>query len=198
MFNNHIRREAQAAANQWARTRMGIIDSYDPAHYAVKVRIQPENVLTGWIPLGSSCVGKLFGMFCGPSAGDMVDVHFQEGGKEAGYASIRLFSTACPPLPCPSGEFWLVHKSGSQIKLTNDGKVLVQDSAGSLLTLNADGTATLRADLRVQGSIIATGDITDLNGTKGSVQNIRDVYDAHEHPGVQSGGNNTGIPNEQL
>ncbi len=195
---NIMRREAERVASQWARTRIGIVDAYDPSHYAVKVRLQPEDALTGWIPVTSPWVGNGWGFFAPPTPGDVVDVHFQEGGKEAGFACLRFFSTVTKPLAVPSGEFWLVHQSGAFVKLTNDGKLTLQDASGAFLELNNNGTATLNANLLVQGTITATGDISDQNGTKGTVQNIRAVYDTHEHGGVVSGSANTAIPNQQL
>jgi hypothetical protein len=195
---NLMRREAERVGGQWARKRVGIVDAYDPSHYAVKVRLQPENTLTGWIPITSPWVGNGWGFYAGPTPGDVVEIDFQEGGKEAGFTGLRFYSTVTKPLPVPSGEFWLVHASGAFIKLTNDGKLSLQDGAGSFLTLNNDGTATLKADLTVQGTITATQDIYDLNGSKGTMQNIRTVYDTHTHSGVQTGGGNTGVPNQPL
>jgi len=76
--------------------------------------------------------------------------------------------------------------------------VSLQDASGSFLTLNNDGTATLKANLTVQGTITATGDIYDQNGAKGTVQNIRSVYDSHTHSGVATGGGTTAAPNQPL
>ena len=183
---------------RWARTRIGIVDGYDPAHYAVTVRLQPENAPTGWIPVTSPWVGNGWGLFAPPSPGNVVDVHFQEGGKEAAFACLRFFSTVTRPLAVPAGEFWLVHATGAFVKLTNDGKLSLQDASGASLVLDNNGTATLHADLLVQGTITATGDISDRNGANGTVQNIRAVYDGHTHSGVVSGGATTAIPNQQL
>jgi uncharacterized protein involved in type VI secretion and phage assembly len=195
---NIMRREAERTTSQWARKRIGIVDAYDPSHYAVKVRIQPENTLTGWVPVMSPWVGNGWGLFAGPSPGDVVEVDFQEGGKEAGFAGLRFFSTVTKPLPVPSGEYWLVHQSGAYVKLTNDGKLNLQDASGASLVLDNNGTATLTANLLVNGTITATGDISDQNGAKGTVQNIRSVYDTHTHDGVASGSATTAIPNQPL
>ena len=119
---NVMRREAGRAAGQKALVRMGVVESYDPSHYAVKVLIQPENYETGWLPVATPWVGDGWGLYAPPTPGDVVDVHFQEGGKEAGYASLRYFGNRAQPLAVNSGEFWLVHKSGSYFKFTNDGK----------------------------------------------------------------------------
>jgi uncharacterized protein involved in type VI secretion and phage assembly len=166
---------------------MGIIDGYDPDHYAVKVRLQPENVLTGWLPLASPWVGDQWGMYCGPSLGDVVDVHFQQGDPNAAYVEQRFFSTTTRPLPVPSKEFWLVDASGSYIKLKNDG------------TIQSKATWQHTGDLNVTGNITATEDITDQTGTTNeSMQSMRTKYNGHVHPGVQPGSGETGTPDPTM
>ena len=197
-MQNIMRREGERAASKRALSRMATVTSYDPGSYAAKVLIQPEGYETGFLPIATPWVGNGWGMFCPPTPGDVVDVHFQEGGKLAAYVSLRFYGNAAQPQSVPSGEFWLVHQSGSVAKLTNDGKVTLEDSSGSFLTLNADGTATLKANLTVQGNIVATGDISDQNGVSGTVAHIRTVYDSHTHGGVQGGSSNTAIPNQSL
>jgi len=209
---NIMRRESEKVVAQQADTRMAIVDSYDPVRYCAKVWIQPENVLTGFLPIATEWVGNGWGMFCPPTKGDVVDVHFQEWGKNAGYISKRFFSDPTPPLPVNSGEFWLVHQSGSCLKFTNDGKVLVQSATdmnlqvGNDLNINVLGGVSLTSvddinmtapNLNVTGNITATGDITDQSlTTNESMRDQRQIYDSHTHPGVQSGGSNTGAPNQ--
>src|SRR5580698_3843283 len=102
---NAMRREAQREASTRAKPRRGTVSAYDPNAYAAKVMIQPEGFETGFLPIGSSWVGNLWGMFCPPSPGDEVDVHFQEDGKNAAYISLRFFGGKARPLAVPSGEF---------------------------------------------------------------------------------------------
>jgi uncharacterized protein involved in type VI secretion and phage assembly len=166
---NQVRAQALAvAAASRAATRIGIVDGYDPTNYCVKVRLQPEDssaapgsTLTGWLPILSPFVGAGWGMVAGPTAGDVVDVHFQEGGHEAGFVCQRFFGDAArPPGPCPSGEFWLTHKSGSLLKFHNDGSVEV--TAAGNLTLTAGQTLRLAAPT-IQ--VHATNDYRfDVNG----------------------------------
>ena len=59
------------------------------------------------------------------------------------------------PPAAPSGEFWLVHRSGSFIKLQNDG------------------TIQMKGDLHV------TGDIYDAHGPMSA---LRSHYNQHVHP----------------
>jgi hypothetical protein len=120
-----VRQEAQMATVHQSLKRDGVIQNYDPVRGAVRVLIQPEGILTGYIPLTSPWVGNGWGMVCGPSIGDVVEIDFLQGSKDSGVAGNRYFNAQCKPPPAPSGEFWLVHKSGSFIKLTNDGDIIL-------------------------------------------------------------------------
>lgn len=60
-------------------------------------------------------------------------------------------------------------------------------------TTTHDGNVTINGNVVVNGDINATGDITD--GVS-SMQDIRNTYNAHNHPG-DSGGT-TGLPNEEM
>lgn len=141
---------AQQATQGRASTRQGVISSYDPNAYAVKVMLQPDNVPTGWIPLKSAWIGNGWGLFCPPSIGDAVEVDFQEDDGGVGSVGLRFFNDADRPLSCPSGEFWLVHKTGSFMKLTNDGKFLVNgqveiDATAPTINITATGNITAQA-----------------------------------------------------
>jgi hypothetical protein len=157
---NIIRRECQRVLAQRATTRMGIVDSYDPDLYCAKVLLQPENVLTGFLPIATEWVGNGWGEVFGLTPGDVVDVHFQEGGKNAGYISKRFYSTVTrPPGPVPSGESWRVHKSGSFLKFTNDGKVSVNSASDMDFVSEADinMTAAGKINLDAENELILHG-----------------------------------------
>lgn len=138
---NHMRRAGAEAIQDRAETRHGIVTSFDPDNWAVKAELQPDGTLTGWIPLKSQWVGNGWGMFCAPSIGDIVEIDFQEADGGVGSGGWRFFNDVNRPLPTPSGEFWLVHKLGAAIKLTNDGAAALSAGDG-MVRLNADGTIT--------------------------------------------------------
>jgi hypothetical protein len=100
---NQMRRAAQEAIGTGGASRQGIIDAYDPNAYAVKVRLQPDDTLTDWLPLKSPWVGNGWGLFCGPSVGDAIEVDFQEGDGGVGTAGWRFFNDEDRPLQVPSG-----------------------------------------------------------------------------------------------
>lgn len=142
-LTNLMRREAERAMSRKASTLMGFVSAYDPSKYAAKVVLQPDGVETGFIPIGSPWVGNGFGFSAGPNIGDMVDVHFQEWGKGAPYVSLRFYGNKARAPGAPSGEMWMVHKSGASIKLKNDGTLVMTDGNGAVFTLDGDGTSSI-------------------------------------------------------
>jgi phage gp45-like len=76
------------------------------------------------------------------------------------------------------GEVAIYDDEGTSIVLRRGGRVEV----------HAPGGVDLQGDLRVEGSVVATGDVSDA---RGSVQAFRDVYDQHTHPET---GSQTGPP----
>ena len=71
-----------------------------------------------------------------------------------------MASRALPPAT-RAGELWLVHRSGANLRLQNDGTVRVH------------------GDLHVEGAVFASGDVSDGSG---SLARLRGHYDAHTHP----------------
>jgi len=232
---NAMRLQAQRALAEFMVCRNGQITNYDPDNYAVKVQLQPDGMLTGWLPLTSPWIGNQWGLFAAPSVGDMVAVEFIDGNLEAGFATMRFFNDEDRPLSVESGEFWLVHKSGSFLKFHNDGTVELTThsdltaTVGGKLTANVTGdtdatisgkltaavtgdadittngnlnvtasAATINANTQVNGNLVVSGSIEDQNGAKGTVQHIRDIYDTHTHPGVQTGGGATAPTTQTL
>lgn len=192
--SNAMRREAARVMGQLALPRVGIVTSYDPDNYAAKVEIQPENIETGWLPIAMPWSGNGWGMFAPPTAGDVVDVHFQEGAKGAGIIGLRHFGDVLRPLPVPSGEFWLVHQSGSLVKLTNDGKLTINgkveiDATAPTVNITATTSVNVTAPAINLGSIGQTLHkmVTDAFQT---------LFNSHTHPDAQGG--NTGSPNQTL
>lgn len=180
---NQMRLQASLAMGERATVRVGIVSSYHPESYSCKVMVQPENEESGWLPVLSPWVGNGWGLFAPPSIGDMVDVHFQEGSFDAGFISQGFFNNDDRPLPVPSGEFWLVHQSGSSLKFHNDGTVELH-AAGTLTSTapqwNHTGPVDITGNVAVTGNITATGNVADAAGTK-TMAGMRTTYDGHHH-----------------
>ena len=151
---NALKAHAGALDQSVGQPRFGIVTSVDPASATARVQLQPEGVLTGWLPVLSVWVGAGWGMACPPSPGDQVLVLPQEGDAEHGIIAGRAFSDAQRAPAAPVGELWLVHQTGSFLKLTNDGTI------------------------EVQGDLHVNGDVYDRTG---SLDRLRKHYDVHSH-----------------
>ena len=153
-----MRRLAQEAQSPFSGTRLGEITSYNPATYSAKVMIQPDGYETGWLPIMAAMIGQGWGLLAAPSIGDHAVVSFEHGDPESGLVMGFIPSDAQRPGAPPSGELWLTHQTGSTLKLTNDGKVLV--SANTDLTLTAAGKVIVNStgdtNLTVGGQLNAT------------------------------------------
>lgn len=149
-----FKHQAGSLDRRSAQPRLGIVASVRTDKYLATVRLQPGNHLTGWLPILTQWIGPGWGLACAPSPGDQVLVIPQEGYYDHGIIVGYCRSDHQPPPVAPEGEFWLVHKSGSSLKLANDGKI------------------------HIKGDLVVDGDIYDRNG---SVDAIRQQYLHHRH-----------------
>jgi len=126
-FNNAMKRAALAMDRQMGHPRYGIVESYNPNNGTAKVTLEPDGVLTGWLPVAVIWLGNGWGLMCPPSPGDQVVVVPQGGDPDDLVVMGRVFSTqgnpAISPPKTPSGELWMVHQSGAYIKLLNSGGI---------------------------------------------------------------------------
>jgi hypothetical protein len=147
-----------------AQPRMGVVTSSDAQTATARVLLQPEGVLTGWLPVLTQWAGAGWGIACPPSPGDQVLIIFQEGSAEHGIIVGCLFSNSTRPPQTNIGEITLLHQSGSSIRLLNSGIIAIS------------------GDLHVSG---------DIYDTHGSLNRLRGNYDVHIHHtsngGVTSG-----------
>jgi uncharacterized protein involved in type VI secretion and phage assembly len=146
---NLMRLHARIAMSNIALTRMGTIASFDNTTWMATVIIEPQDLdnpsasLSSPIPVLSQMVGDQWGIFTPPAIGSACMVHFSEGSPNAACVSLFAFNQSFRPLPVPAGEMWLVHQSGSYIKLTNDGSVTISGNAANLGLISAGNLQNL-------------------------------------------------------
>lgn len=225
---NAIRQQARMAMADYSLPRLATISSYDAGNHAVKVILQPVDPDIGqqesnWMPLGAIGIGNGWGVAVGPQINDQVLVVYENGDFSSGCIVARVFSVAQQAPAVPSGEIWAVHQQGQFLKLTNDGKVTLNDKAGSTVVMNGDGTGTatfgsgltVNANTKINGTLLVTQTITGqggivISGNNGSGNassvtgntnftgqvsaNGHRIDDSHEHSGVQTGSGNSGPP----
>jgi phage baseplate assembly protein gpV len=169
-FWNMVKAHAGGLDGLTGVARFGLISSFDPTSYAAKVLIQPENVLSGWLPIVSAWVGAGWGLAAPLTPGAQVLVIAQEGDAEQGVIIGAVWSAVDKAMAAPAGELWLQHQSGSFLKLHNDGTIALQAP-----TVN------------ITGNLVVTGNISDQNGAHNTLAALRSAYDAHTHADPQGG-----------
>jgi uncharacterized protein involved in type VI secretion and phage assembly len=153
-LSNIIKAHAASLDHSAGQVKFGTVTSVNTNNATARVVIQPEGVLSGWLPVVSQWVGNGWGAACPPQPGDQVLLVPQEGDIEQGIIVGRVFSVNQMPPAAPVGEFWLVHQSGSSLKLCNDGTV------------------------RMNGDLHVVGDVYDRQGP---LSGLRAHYDSHTH-----------------
>ena len=184
-FWDAVARRAGQMDAQRGQPRFATVASYDPNTGAAQVMIQPENVLSGWLPVLSHSVGAGWGLHVPLAAGDQVYVIPHEGHADHGVVVGRVFSDKARPPASAGADAVLRSSAGTIIKLQTNGQAVISDPSGTTLTFTNDGNLVL------QGNLHVSGDITDRNGAHGSLNDLRDAYNAHEHGDVQNGGGMT-------
>jgi phage baseplate assembly protein gpV len=168
-FLNAVKAQAAAQDRSAGQPRFGVVTSVDPTRPAARVSLQPEGVITGWLPVLSPWIGAGWGMACPPSIGDQVLVLPQEGESDHGVIVGRAWSDQARTPTAPVGELWMVHQSGSFIKLISDGTI------------------------QMQGDLHVNGDVYDRLG---SMNRLRQHYDEHTHADPQGGESSTPTPQD--
>jgi phage baseplate assembly protein V len=193
-----------------------IVDSYNPSQHTVRVRIQPDNILTGWMQIATAQIG----LQIAPSVNDPGWVEFHEGEGDAGqFVGSAHNDLNPPPKEIQAGEAYYQNKSGSSLYFKKDGSVTAIDGNGSSFTMDGTGNVTQMAGQKItleapvivldgsiwfEGHVYGTagaGSITigvPIDQVAGSITTAGDVVASgisvvsHVHSGVEPGGGDTG------
>jgi hypothetical protein len=168
---NIARREAERVVDRRASgIRVGLCQSYDPATHSVKLALQPEGTLTGWLPLSAIGVGNGFGVYVGATVGHAYLAYFHEGDLEAGIVIGRIATDHEPPVSVQAGETVIKSPTGSLVSLLQDGSVTVQDKGAGKIALDGSGNITLTGKAGQTIAMDASGNITLSPAGSGIVQ----------------------------
>jgi phage baseplate assembly protein gpV len=196
---NSLKIQAAAMDAQQGQSRWGIVSSVNSGPnggpYTAKVRMQPEDVLTGWLPVLSSMVGAGWGMVSPPYPGQQVFVipdcgdhahgvivgatWSQPAGNPTPQPPGSVGGAAAPVLP---GEFGVVSKPGSYIRGSNDGSLLLVAGTTSITMKSADNSITIVAG-GMSVTLASTGITINGGGQPVHVTN----GDLHEDGGIIAG-----------
>jgi phage baseplate assembly protein V len=175
-LQNALRMHAASQDGAEPMNRWGVVQSVDPVTMTAKVMVQPENVLTGFLPILSGAAGAGSGLVSPPTAGQMAKL-VPDAGDPDSYVIIGFGWNiqSMPPAGAASGEHHLVHSSGARVTLLNDGScamtgstgatvalantghILLNDPSGTTLELTNNGSVALTGILAVTGSIKVDG-----------------------------------------
>jgi phage baseplate assembly protein V len=171
--------------------------------YEVRVQLQPEQVLTGWLPVLSHMVGNGWGIVAPPTLNSQAFILPDGGRADHGVVVGLGYSTEdMPPqpgnTPVSEGQFALVHKNGSYLLFNDDDVVLVTNrdlnatvgrdltaGVGRNMTATVAENATVKAGQSITLSAPAVNGDSDGNGGKAQwnlhadVHVNGDVFDAH-------------------
>lgn len=162
-FANQIRLQAEMQAGRRVLSKLAIVKSYDPGAYAAKVSLQPEDTLTGWLPVATMQAGNGSGIYAPPSSGDQVKVTFIEGDIESGVVECAFFNDEDRPLSVPSGEIWLVSKGGAKVELLATNALRIEAT-----NIRSIGTWVHEGDFRFDGSGGVDGALSVGAGASGT------------------------------
>ena len=114
--------------------------------------------------------------------------HFEPHGftsrPKAGAEAILL----CPGGNRSSAITIMVSDRRVRIKDLGEGEVAIYDDTGNTIVLKQNGSIQMNSptavdivapDVTIDGNLSVTGDVSDANG---SMQEMRDIYNAHGHP----------------
>jgi len=213
----HNRMDIATTLARAAHPVHGIVSAVDPINHAVKVKVQPEDVETGWLAdAGGTAVGDL--RIARPTAiGTHVLLAPTEGDAEHLTIIGHVYDTVMtPPVSPATGQ---PAQPGEMLIMTGRGAPPVDAASNSVgaATTNAPwwhitpdgmfcGAGVVSAQMTSAGFVWKVGDVTmtlDAGGlsiTGGTIVSDTDVLasaislKAHVHSGVQSGPSETGEP----
>ena len=121
---NAIRAQAGMISGAAGQVRCGTVQSVDPSTYCAKVTLQPEGVLTGWLPIAATWVGAGWGLVAPPSPGPAGRCACAGRPCRAWHRprwplfARRPAATTRPP----ESSGWFI-ETGACLKLHNDGSI---------------------------------------------------------------------------
>lgn len=197
-----VRGQAAIERSNTAHSRYALVRSVDPNSYSVKVELQPDGVLTGWIPVKSQWVGSGWGIASLPTVNQLVVVDPIDGFNDAWVVSGYIYNDSERPPSSAVGEIRLVHQNGSYLRLTNDGKVGINgqaevDVSGPTVNIQATGNVAVNAG----GTASVTAPSIQLGAAGQSLLSFvtsafMSLFNGHTHNDPQGGV--SAAPNQQM
>jgi phage gp45-like len=171
-------------ANQIAMqgvARHGIVSSVNPANGTVKVTYDESGTSSGWLPIAQQAVGAGWGMVTLPKPGTQVFVAPDMGSIDHGVVLGAVHSTQQP-----IGKV-TPYKASSAVPLVPGEPTIISES-GASLRFTSGGVIEMRgATVKIDGDLLVSGQVRDLDGVHGSLDVLRQAYNQHHHSDPQGG-----------
>lgn len=144
-----------------------IVDGYNPALHAVKVRLQPDDIITGWIQIETPQIGWQIA----PNVNDPGWVEFHEDDRRAGvFVGTAFNDNFPPPKSIAAGEAYYQNKSGASSYFKADGSITFTDKGGASIALDGSGNITLTGKAGQTIVMDASGNIIMTPSGSGKVE----------------------------
>lgn len=154
--------------------RYGVVTSYDPKKHAAKVKIKPEDIETGWLPIHAHHVGDGWGVMVGLQIGDQVKITHMAGDFEVGAILGRVHSDEDKPPEVKSGEILFKHEKAGSILFDKDKNVTWTGANGQVIKTDKKGNTSVSLKVADKKDSDSTGptfalSLEDADGKKHSV-----------------------------
>lgn len=172
---NKMKGAGVAVASQIGQNRWGTIESVKPSDsgYEAKILLQPEGILSGWLPVLSHSVGGGWGIVAPPEQGTQAFIASDTGDGHHGVIIGLSYSLATKP-PVPANDF--NQPDGTPV---SSGEIAIVSKKGGLIRLCADGSIHIQGNLRIDGNVTIQGDVSVEKAQSGALGKISAADDIH-------------------
>lgn len=149
-----------------------------------QVRCTIGNITTNWLSICHARMGVVKD-WNPPSEGEQVILLSPSGDLSQAVIIASLSSTNNPVPDINPKKTKRTYPDNAVIEYDYEThKLTTSLPLGATFELISDGGLTIKGDISLDGKLTATGDIEsggNIKDVKGTIQNIRDVYDGHGH-----------------
>lgn len=190
-WQNALNARALGMAAGLGQAQWGVVTSVDPARPAVRVRFQPSAVLSGWMPVLQAAAGGGWSVTTIPAPGMQAFVAVDSGDPQSGVVLGFAHSDGArlAEVPATEGSGGVPRPNVTPLVA---GETVLTGPDGQVIRIGAAGIY-MRGTVMIDGNLRVNGDVGDKTGT---LDGLRQNYNAHRHTGVQTGGGNTGTTTE--
>ena len=187
--------------------KVAVVKTYKPETHTAVVQFKDhDEILSKELPILTPFTQNNKAYFPLAENQKVIVLFLPTGENTDGFIIGTLFDKDNPPPVKDRNKFHIKFEDGTTIeydknthklKAVVNGDIEITANNTNITTVTThNGDVVVNGGLIVKGNITASGQISDLGGAKGSLSELRDIYNSHTHPG-DSGGD-TGTPNQTV